>query len=143
MAFVDEWVDKKNKTPTESGDKLNANDLNLLARGIFEALAQGGGSVPQYGALSISGDDKDGYIELVYGENPQDQTLHIRGYNIDIEGTRLTFNTTTEATGLKVSAPTDSAQAANKGYVDDLVGDIDTALFEIIELQNSFKGGDA
>lgn len=42
MAFAEEWVDKKNKTPTTAGDKLNADDLNLLARGIFEALAQGG-----------------------------------------------------------------------------------------------------
>ena len=40
MAFIEEWVDKKNKTPTSPGDKLNADDLNLLARGIKEALEQ-------------------------------------------------------------------------------------------------------
>lgn len=38
MAFKDEWVDKKNKTSTTPGDKLNADDLNLLASGIKEAL---------------------------------------------------------------------------------------------------------
>ena len=38
MAFIEEWVDKKNKTLTEPGDKLKAEDLNLLASGIKEAL---------------------------------------------------------------------------------------------------------
>ena len=38
MAFKDEWVDKKNKTSTAPGDKLKAEDINLLASGIKEAL---------------------------------------------------------------------------------------------------------
>lgn len=38
--------------------------------------------------------------------------------------------------------PTKPSQAANKQYVDNLVGDIETALDNIIEIQNSLIGGE-
>lgn len=155
MAFNEEWVDKKNKTPTEPGDKLNADDLNLLARGIKEALVKApngkiptkvsdledadeyatkdyvNGHIPDYKALKISGDENGGSIYAGNSENPLESVLEISSYALKFEGATLKFNVTNPAIGLKVATPTEENEAVNKRYVDNLVGDITAALEEI------------
>lgn len=42
-----------------------------------------------------------------------------------------------------ISAPVRAEDAANKGYVDGLVGNIETALDGILAIQNALIGGDA
>ena len=58
--------------------------------------------------------------------------------SIDEDGIRLVSEK-----GVKIYTVTDEkTSAVNKGYVDDLVGDIDTALDSILALENTLIGGD-
>lgn len=83
----------------------------------------GGGSVSnplQLGPLTISGVDSGmgynhtGSIDL-YGP---DSTLSISAYMLSLVGSSMSFNLSYPASGLQVLDPTDSADAASKGYVD-------------------------
>lgn len=54
-------------------------------------------------------------------------------YGFSVDGNRIQL----------VGDPEDSTDATNKGYVDGLVGNVETALDSIISIQNSLIGGDA
>ena len=86
----------------------------------------------QLEADSISG------VELFIGAS----SLTIGGGSIHISKTDYGFYVDGNRIQ-NVGNPEDSADAANKGYVDDLVGDIDTALDSIISIENGLIGGDA
>lgn len=167
MAFIEEWVNKKNKTSTTPGDKLNADDLNLLASGVKEALAKTqdikiptkvsdledadayatkdyvNERIPDYKALNISGNENGGYIGAMNSDFPYLSFLHLYTYTMKLSGYSLDFDFTKPATGLKVETPSDDDGAVNKGYVDNLVGDVETALDGIIEMQKTLIGGEA
>lgn len=53
-------------------------------------------------------------------------------YSADFGGKRV----------INAATPTESTDLATKGYVDDIVGDVETALDSIIAMQNSLIGGE-
>lgn len=140
MAFVDEWVDKRNKTADEPGDKIKADDVNLLAQGIKEALSS---SAPDYGALKIEGDENSGSISAINSDNPWSSVLDLSSYTLRLSGSVLELNISNLVAGLRVARPVNYDDATSKGYVDELVGNVESALDTIIAMQNSLIGGEA
>lgn len=73
--------------------------------------------------------------------------LILSPYDLQLTPTVFSCNITIPVSGFKVATPTEESGAVNKGYVDDLVGDVETALEtvldRIIEMQNTLIGGDA
>ena len=85
----------------------------------------------------LEADSISGY-ELSIGASRLDfsgGSIHISkaDYGFSVDGNRIQ----------NVGNPEDSTDATNKGYVDGLIGDIDTALDSIISIENNLMGGDA
>lgn len=101
----------------------------------------------KYGAMLLKGKANGGYIDAMNSDNPTESFLEISTYAMTLEGYSLKFDFTESAKGLKVATPTEENEAVNKGYVDNLVGDVETALEtvldRIIEMQNTLIGGES
>lgn len=169
MSFKDEWVDLVNKTPTAPGSKVRAEDLNLLARGINEALEKmpegkipakvsdlvndlgfvSGDFVPKYGALKIEGDVIGGTISAINPDDPTKSYLELRTYLLSIYASVVNIDATLNVTGFLnaygINIDDDSIDsersAVNKKYVDELVGDIKAALDGIIAIEDNYIMG--
>ena len=102
---------------------------------------------PNYGVMSLSGNENGGFIGAMNSEYPYLSFLHLSTYAMRLAGYSLEFDFTDPATGLKVATPTEENEAVNKQYVDTLVGDVETALEtvldRIIEMQDTLIGGES
>ena len=107
----------------------------------------GGGSIDP--SILDSKMDKFGEVDE-YGLNVnlnQEQQTAFHGYEIALHaykrllliGETVTLNNNQLS---DVGNPINNTDAANKQYVDNLIGDIETALDNIIEIQNSLIGGE-
>lgn len=171
MAFIDEWVDLVNKTPTATGSKVRVEDINLLARGIKEAIAKtpegeiptkvsdldndlgfvSGDFVPNYGAVKIEGDSNGGAISAFNPDDPTESYLALATYFLAISASAVNIDASLNVSGylsayginIEEGSITSDLSAVNKGYVDNLVGDIETVLDAIIAQQNSLIGGES
>lgn len=147
MAFI--WIDK-----VDGEDEVLAEDINSIGR---EVERLGKETPTQVTKLSQLQNDA-GYItaEAVptkLSELEADSisgpvlsigasALTISGGSIHISKTDYGFSVDGNRIQL-VGDPEDSTDATNKGYVDGLVGNVETALDSIISIQNSLIGGDA
>ena len=171
MSFKDEWGDLVNKTPTSPGSKVRAEDLNLLARGIKEALEKipeveiptkvsdlvndlgfvSGDFVPEYGALKIEGDENGGTISAINPDDPTESYLALATYLLTIRASAVNIDASLNVSGylsayginIEEGSITSDLSAVNKGYVDNLVGNVKTVLDAIIAQQNSLIGGES
>ena len=72
--------------------------------------------------------------------NDEGGTMRYGGYLTKLEGHTVTINGTSSTTIKNVVTPTADTDAANKKYVDDITGDICTALDTILAMQSQYMG---
>lgn len=147
MAFI--WNDK-----VDGKDEVLAEDINSIGR---EVERLGKETPIQVTKLSQLQNDA-GYITAeavptklsqLEADSITGSVLSIGASALEMSGGSIHINKTDYGFYVdgnriqSVGTPEDSADAANKGYVDGLIGDIDTALDSIISIQNSLIGGDA
>ena len=123
------WLDK-----VDGVDDVRAEDINAIGR-TLQQLIDGGLNIPTK-LSDLEADSISGY-ELLIGASAlsiSGSSIHINkaDYGFYVDGNRIQ----------NVATPEDSADAANKGYVDGLVGSVESALDSIIAMQNSLIGGD-
>jgi hypothetical protein len=114
---------------------------------------------------AVSDEDIANAVENYLEENPievGDLTDYVKKqtsdrtsvYGVDASGNQILIGTSLNAANngmipiynsdgrIRVMIPSNQYDAANKGYVDGLVGDVESALDTIIAIQNSLIGGD-
>lgn len=142
MALKDIWKDLENAVEgvAGSGSDISADNINDIAHAVID----------------LENNAPSSNVPTKMSELEQDLK------NLDIGGTKYTadgitnpnqngyFGINTYITSINggyvyvhnLVEPTSDKDAANKGYVDGLVGDIETALDGIIALQNTLIGGE-
>lgn len=94
------------------------------------------------GLLSIQ-ETEEGVLLTTKDNKP----LILSPYELQFAPAIFGCNITIPVSGFKVDTPKEDSGAVNKGYVDNLVGDVETALEtvldRIIEMQNTLIGGEA
>lgn len=94
---------------------------------------------PNLGLLLIQ-ETENGDVILTTKDN---KPLILSPYELNISPYYLSFKNSNPLQGFKVVAPTERDDAVNKRYVDELVGDVEEALDNILALENALIGGDA
>lgn len=92
-------------------------------------------------------EEKDGFNGIAITKSPaivraSNGGLTLEGYTLALNSTESDYIYCSNKTLRYVGDPTEENEAATKGYVDRLIGDIDTALDLIIALQESIMGGE-
>lgn len=94
--------------------------------------------------LTYEKDDCSGFVinEPVATIRAGNGGLTLEGYTLALNSTESDYIYCSNKTLRYVGDPTEENEAATKGYVDRLIGDIDTVLDRIIALQESIMGGE-
>lgn len=86
-----------------------------------------------FGLLSIQ-ETEEGVLLTTKDNKP----LILSPYELQFTPTIFGCNIINPVSGFKVATPKEDFGAVNKGYVDNLVGDIDAALEAILAIQNGY-----
>ena len=142
------WTDK-----IDGVDDVSANDINTIGQALQQLIDDGLDVPTKLSQLTndmgfvtddaiptklsqLEADSISGY-ELTIGASSLEivgGSINLKSdYGLSVEGNRIQ----------EVGAPEQNTDAANKAYVDGLVGNIESALDSIIAMQNSLIGGDA
>ena len=163
MALKDNWKDLENgiEGVPDSGDDISVEPINAIAHAVIEIEENGAGGSsieaenPVFsGTLTIDGVEiyrDDSFEEKVVVERPASSngapsSAFSFGYDqAFLSGNELYHNGNLKnlaAQGNALDEIEKNAFMKNTG-LDVVVGDIDTAIDEIIEIQNTLIGGDA
>lgn len=143
------WIDK-----IDGVDDVSANDINTIGQALQQLIDDGLDVPTKLSQLindmgfvtddaiptklsQLEADSISGYVLSISASALElsGGSIHINkaDYGFYVDGNRIQ----------NVATPEDSTDAANKAYVDGLVGSVESALDSILSLQNSLIGGDA
>lgn len=128
-------------------DYVLPEDANLLAEGIKETQkAFENYTTPPTKMSELEQDLPQLLIGETYissgniSNNSYGGTMRYGGFHTKLEGSTVTIKGTSSTTIKNVVTPTADTDAANKKYVDDITGDISTALDSILAMQSQYMG---
>lgn len=138
---LSDWIKNHNGSAAEMNSAIEVNKKTLENK-----VSKDGDTVN--GSLDVNGTLRGKYIYI--GSTDEDD-IHLDTYRTygELVNKVLYFDNSTDVEIepdiilRNIATPRQDNDATNKAYVDGLVGDIETALDEIISIQNTLTGGDA